>query len=194
MTAPAFPQSDRADLIRALVTADLPPLAARAGVLIALYANSETGAAWPGFDRMADELGANKRTVRRMVRDHLEGRFFRVERPETHGRGRAATFYPIKQRGPARPLSENEKGAGRRPKRGPGDAEKEGHPAPPIVEGTADASADARERGNSNSKRNAKPSKPRAWHGPDSCSAGGGKRGGFSLADAALEYIRDAGE
>ncbi|MCR9128440.1 MAG: hypothetical protein NXI12_02875 [Alphaproteobacteria bacterium] len=186
-----FPPAAKTDLIFALVTADIPPLAARVGVLMALHANQSTGQTYAGPHRLADQLGSNERTVRRMLRKHIEGRFFSADRGSSGGRSRKTYWFPIPQ--PASPW--NETRAARCQKHGPDGALNTGHPAPRTKDITKDGTRDAKRSRRDQFNDPAKPSKPSAWDRPVHGSARG--RSGnvpASLADLALEYFRMEGE
>lgn len=195
MTDHAFPYADQRALIYALLSSDLPPLAQRVGVYLVIRGDHRTGLICPSTETIAADLGSNRRTVIRAIRDHLEGRFFTVQRPTETGRGRSTRYHPIKQKEwPPRHPSEAEKGGQADQEGWPDGAQNRGHAATRTEEITDYGTEGARARGSSNSDHHAKPSKSRARHGPSFGSARGARDSRFSLADAALEYLSDEGE
>ena len=72
------------------------PLAV-AVLMVAKFFNSKTGKAWPGIDRLADDLNADRRHMRRVIDQLVEGGYLRRERRGDRGRGRTNTIGKAKQ-------------------------------------------------------------------------------------------------
>ncbi|MCK1478044.1 helix-turn-helix domain-containing protein [Bradyrhizobium sp. 197] len=92
------------------------------------YLNSNTGEAWPGIDRLARELTANPRNVRRAIASLVESGWL-DKRRGGHGRG-DSNHYRIKMEGAHAPLTERIRGAHTTDKGGARRQERGAHTPP----------------------------------------------------------------
>ncbi|WP_375159794.1 hypothetical protein [Bradyrhizobium sp. RDT46] len=111
---------------------DMQRLALAVAVKLATrYLNSKTGDAWPGIDRLARDLTANPRNVRRAITSLVEGGWLDKRRG---GRGRGdSNRYRIKMGGVLAPLTDDERGAQTNEKGGGRDRKRRAHTPPEPV-------------------------------------------------------------
>lgn len=133
MTERAFHEWQRRALINAIVCdASLPPLAVRAGVLLASrYLNDREGSAWPSQPCLKDDLDCDRSGLQRAIR-RLDGRYFQIERPKRQGRGMALEYVPIwPERADGSPPLSDEKGRTYDHKKGGRETTKRADGSPP---------------------------------------------------------------
>jgi DNA-binding MarR family transcriptional regulator len=61
-------------------------------LLVAKYFNSDTGKAWPAIERLADDLNADRRNLRRAIERLVDSGYLRRHRNRNQGPGRTNTY------------------------------------------------------------------------------------------------------
>jgi DNA-binding MarR family transcriptional regulator len=139
------------------------PLAV-AVMLVAKYFNSETGKAWPGTERLAKDLNADRRNLRRVIDQLVASGYLRRERNRNRGSGHTNIYTMREKEGVRAPVSNEQQGGRTHPERRAYAPFEAGVRAPRILEESQMNLRDddrARERNNgSKEERSTRPSLP----------------------------------
>jgi DNA-binding MarR family transcriptional regulator len=103
-------------------------------LLVAKFFNSQTGKAWPGTERLAKDLNADRRNLRRVIDQLVDGGYLRRERNRNRGSGHTNIYTMREKEGVRAPVSNEQQGGRMRPERRAYSPFKEGVRTPRILE------------------------------------------------------------